>query len=192
MKLIIITGGIGSGKSVLSRLVSVMGYPTYDCDREAKRLMNESDLLKSQLIALLGREAYDSETGRLDRAYVASRIFADKQLLEHMNSIVHPAVRDDLHQWLLSQHSPLAFAETALLSESGLEAYAHRVWVVDAPPAVRIARVMQRSSMTAAQVEARISSQSKDFEFSGAIHIVNDGNTSLIEQVVEHLGQELC
>ncbi|MBO7610121.1 MAG: dephospho-CoA kinase [Muribaculaceae bacterium] len=188
MKLIIITGGIGSGKSVVSRLVGVMGYPTYDCDSEAKRLMNESPILKAQLRELLGHETYDDK-GKLNRSYVASRIFSDKNLLQQMNAIVHPAVREDLKNWLAESAAPIAFAETALLEESGLGEEAQRIWVVDAPMELRIERVMQRSALNREQVSARIASQAAQFNFPDAVHILNDNVNSLIEQITALLNE---
>ena len=182
MKLVVITGGIGSGKSVVSRLVGVMGYPTYDCDSEAKRLMNESPELKAKLCELLGNDAYDV-TGCIDRAYVASRIFSDKALLAQMNAIVHPAVRSDIQRWCKEQSDAVAFVETALLDESGLGADADAVWVVDAPLQLRVERVMSRSNLSRIEVEARIASQADKFDFPGAYHIINDNVHSLIKQI---------
>ena len=186
MKLIIITGGIGSGKSVVSRLVNVMGYPTYDCDSEAKRLMNESPELMVQLCELLGNDAYD-QTGHLNRAYVASRIFGDKVLLAQMNAFVHPAVRRDIRRWRDEQRESVAFVETALLADSGLSKDSDAVWVVDAPLQLRVERVMSRSNLNRDQVEARIASQIGKFDFQGAEHIINDNKHSLIEQITRLL-----
>ena len=186
MKLIVITGGIGSGKSVVSRLVNVMGYPTYDCDSEAKRLMNESFELKAQLCELLGNDAYDS-TRCIDRSYVASRIFSDKALLAQMNAIVHPAVRNDIKRWCETRPESVAFVETALLAESGLGADADAVWVVDAPLQLRVERVMSRSNLSRSEVEARIASQADKFDFTGSYHIINDNVHSLIKQITRLL-----
>lgn len=190
MKLVVITGGIGSGKSVVSRLLNVMGYSTYDCDTEAKRLMNESPELRFQLRELLGNGAYD-QSGSLDRAYVASHIFADKTLLEHMNAIVHPAVRNDIRNWLKAQSEPVAFVETALLTESGLDMDADAVWVVDAPLPTRVERVMSRSNLNKSQVEARVASQASKFDFESAVHIINDNVHSLIEQITALLNESV-
>lgn len=188
MFLIIITGGIGSGKSIVSRLVELMGYPTYDCDSMAKWLMNSSEQLKAKLIALLGKDTYDCD-GRLNKAYVAGQIFANDQLRMQMNAIVHPAVKEHLQEWLASLDATIAFAETALPSESGLGNDAQAVWVVDAPVEVRVTRVMKRSAMTREQVLGRMASQAAEYEFAGALHIVNDNNHSLISQVSAALQQ---
>ena len=185
MKLVVITGGIGSGKSVLSHIVNVMRYPTYDCDREAKRLMNESLYLRDALTKLLGCDAYNSD-GQLNKAYVSQRIFHDEALRDAMNKLVHPAVKDDIVEWANAQDSPVAFVETALLAESGLSSIANDIWVVDAPERLRIERVVKRSGLTHEQVKARIASQTT-IDSSQARHFMNDGKVSLLRQIVEAL-----
>lgn len=191
MKLVVITGGIGSGKSVVSRLVSLMGFPAYDCDSMAKWLMNNDEQLKARLIALLGDGAYSSD-GCLNRSYVAGRIFADDGLRLKMNGIVHPAVKNHLRTWIATSQKPLAFAETALPHESGLGSEAHAVWMVDAPVEVRVQRVMKRSAMTRQQVLERMAAQAGEFDLDEAIHIVNDNSQSLIAQVAEAVQSLMC
>jgi dephospho-CoA kinase len=164
----------------------MMGYPTYDCDSMAKWLMNNNEQLKAKLIALLGNDAYDVNRC-LNRSYVASRIFANDELRLRMNDIVHPAVKDNLHDWLETLDAPIAFVETALPSESGLGGEAQALWVVDAPVEVRVQRVMKRSAMSHSEVLDRIASQAKEFDFDGAVHILNDNDHSLIEQVTQAL-----
>ena len=95
--LVIITGGIGSGKSMVSQLLKVMGYTVYDCDSRAKELMLTDATLKGQLTELLGPETYAAD-GRLNRPYVASRIFGNQELLGQMNALVHPAVAADIRR----------------------------------------------------------------------------------------------
>lgn len=185
MKLVVISGGIGSGKSVLSHIVNVMGYPTYDCDREAKRLMNESQNLREALTKLLGGDAYNSN-GHLNRAYVSQCIFRDEALRNAMNALVHPAVKDDIAKWAKAQETTVAFVETALLAESGLSSMANEIWIVDAPVELRIERVMKRSGLTSDQVKARIASQTT-IDFPCARHFMNDGKVSLLRQLVEAL-----
>ena len=185
--LVIITGGIGSGKSVVSRIVEVMGFPTYDCDSVAKSMMNENVAMRENLIRLLGPDTYGAD-GMLNRQYVGERIFSNQQLRQSINSIVHPAVREDLRQRVITSKSPVFFAETALLGESGLQSMAHVVWVVDAPVDVRVERVMKRSGLSAHQVLDRIASQYKG-DYPGAKHIINDGQTSLLHQVTHLLEQ---
>ena len=181
----IIAGGIGSGKSVVSRLLSVMGYPTYDCDSRAKWLMNHNITLKNQITALLGMKAYCGAV--LDNGYVASRIFADGGLLKQINSLVHPVVKADIALWAESHEGRRCFVETALLTESGLGMMAQDVWVVDAPVDVRIERVARRSALTEAQIRKRISAQTDVTTLPGVHLIVNDGKCALLPQLLHLL-----
>lgn len=186
MKLIAITGGIGSGKSVVSHLLRVMGYPVYDCDSEAKRLMVTSAELIGGIKSLLGDEAY-SRDGSLNKDYMSSRIFADKSLVEAMNALVHPAVLKDIERWASATGSELNFVETALLRESNMATILDDVWVVTAPRELRISRVAVRSHLTREQVCARIDKQTDDvMELSDKV-IVNDGATPLLPRVMELL-----
>ena len=98
-----ITGGIGSGKSTIARALAARGYAVYDCDREAKRIIAENKDVQQQIIALLGPEAFVN--GVYNTSYVAQRVFAEPELLERLNQIVHPAVKADI-----IRHSPLSFS----------------------------------------------------------------------------------
>lgn len=183
MKLVAITGGIGTGKSVVSRVLGVMGYPVYDCDSEAKRLMVGDAELVSAIKNLLGNDAYAPD-GSLNREYVASRIFGDKSLVAQMNALVHPAVLRDITRWASTTGSEMNFVETALLRESNMTVILDDVWQVTAPLELRIQRVARRSNLTEDQTRARISNQSFDDDEETARIIVNDGVTPLIPQVL--------
>ncbi|MBR6283225.1 MAG: dephospho-CoA kinase [Muribaculaceae bacterium] len=178
----IITGGIGSGKSVVTQLLRVMGWPTYDCDSRAKWLMDHSPALRQAIIALLGAEAYEGTT--LNRGFVAERIFAQAQLRDRLNAIVHPAVRDDIVRWASVQTMSRCFVETALLEQSGLDMLATDVWVVDAPVAVRINRVARRNGLTKEQIAQRIASQTVYQGHVKTYPIHNDGRIALLPQVM--------
>ena len=181
----VITGGIGSGKSVVSRMLAVMGYPTYDCDSRAKWLMQHDAHLRSQLSDLLGEDIYNAQ-GQVRRDVMASRIFGDKQLLEAVNAVVHPAVRTDIEQWAEACCAKRVFVETALLDESGLRNVAHDTWLVDAPVAVRVERVMHRSNLSVDEVNSRIRAQRTPLDCD---HIIlNDGAKAVLPQVLEILG----
>lgn len=184
---IAITGGIGSGKSVVSRLLKVLSFPVYDADSRAKELMNTSEVIKTRLISLLGDAAYKG--GELDRTYVASVVFSDRSLLQKMNEVVHPQVKDDFRAWSSGQSSRVVFLESAILFESGFETVVDYVWLVWAPERLRIERVVKRDGTTAELVERRIKAQwpeEKKIERADAV-IRNDDSRSLIEQVQQLL-----
>ena len=131
-----ITGGIGSGKSTIAKRFAERGFTVYDCDREAKRIIVENAKVKAQVIALLGEEAFAD--GRYNTAYVAKKVFSDPHLLEALNAIVHPAVKQDI-----LQKKP-DYIESAILYEAGLDKLCEKVIVVEAPEDVRIARIIDR------------------------------------------------
>lgn len=192
MDLIIVTGGIGSGKSVVARLLATMGYSTYDCDTRARQLMTRSPQLRQQLTALLGDDIYAPGSGELLRSVVAQRIFGNDELLRQVDTIVHPAVKADIGRWadaLASQGEPFAFVETALLEQSGLADMAAQIWLVDAPVPVRIERVVKRSALTPEQVEQRIQAQTIIAPGAASAVITNDGVAPLIPQVVALIEQ---
>ena len=190
MKLIAITGGIGSGKSVVSRMMQVMGYHVYDCDSRAKRLMTDDDDVRRQLVDAFGADTYLAD-GSINREHLSAVAFADKNALSRLNAIVHPATAKDLLRWSAEQSrqgASLAFVETALLRTAALDQVVDQVWHVTAPATVRIERVMARSGLTAAQVQARILSQTLEDEIAPGEHeLVNDNTRSLLAQVVSLL-----
>lgn len=192
MKRIGITGGIGSGKTTVCNIFKSIGIQVYEADLKAKKLMTHNKALKAQIKSILGPAAYH-RNGRLNRAYVASKIFADQKLLGMINKAVHPAVNQDAVIWFNSiKESPYALYEAALLVENGSYALFDKLIVVTAPEELRISRVMKRDKTSKAAVQARMKNQlpEKDKVKVADYIIVNDGNESLIEQVV-HVHREL-
>ena len=184
-KLIAVCGGIGAGKSTVTRLLRIMGYPVYDCDSQAKRLMEESEPVKQQLIDLFGPTAYIGN--HLNRQLIASQVFNDKPLLNKLNSIVHPAVKSDIIHWAHNnQGDELLFVETAILKESNLEQLFDNIIYVTAPIDIRIRRVMKRSNLTHSQVMERINNQDSTIPQNAAI-IINDDTNSIIAQTLQIL-----
>ena len=157
MKRIGLTGGIGSGKSVVSKVLSSLGYPVYDTDLQARLLMHQSETIREQLVAHFGPSIYIDQV--LDRKALASKVFGDAAQLAVLNQIVHPVVRAHYREWVSQQISPLVFIESAILFDSGLSAEVDVVWYVQAPQALRIARVIARDGSNAEQVKARMMSQ---------------------------------
>ena len=193
MKLIAITGGIGCGKSVVARMVKIMGYEVYDCDSRAKALMINDQEVKKQLTIAFGDETY-LDDGTLNRQHLSDLAFADPSALAYINGIVHPATARDLQQWADSQSlqgAKLAFVETALLRTAALDRVVDSVWHVTAPTDVRIRRVMARSGLTARQVQDRIAAQLAEDELAPGEHvIINDNTRALLPQVLQLLDQE--
>lgn len=181
---IAIIGGIGSGKSVVSRLFRLMNIPVYDCDSEAKRLMNTSAALRSELIKAIDERVYKAD-GVIDRAYLASFMFGNAQHVALVNSIVHPAVRADFKQWAANAQAPIVAVETAILFESGLDADVDSIVLVSAPIETRISRAILRDHSNEQAIRQRMKSQMSDAELvTRANHIIlNDDTTSLIVQV---------
>ncbi len=190
MKLIAITGGIGSGKSVVARIVQVMGYQVYDCDSRAKALMTESRDVRRGLIEAFGTEVYMAD-GSLNRKHLSAVAFTDEKALARLNGIVHPATARDMLHWAESQATTgvqVAFVETALLRTAGLDRLVDDVWHVTAPDDVRVARVMVRSGLTAQQVRDRMASQLVEDRIADNEHvIVNDNEAALLPQVIQLL-----
>ena len=189
MKRIAIIGGIGSGKSVVSRLLSLMGYPVYDCDSNAKRLMDESEDIHRGLVDIFGPPAVTPEG--INRAYIASIAFKDAEKLSKLNSLVHPAVLHDFDRWA-QQNGEIVFVETAILSESGMSKSVDAVWSVEAPLECRVERVMVRNAMSRQDVMRRISSQATTIpdEITSVTHLINDDSHALIPQIVAAIQRE--
>lgn len=179
-----IAGGIGSGKSVISRLLQVMGVPVYDCDSNAKRLQETTQEIKDAYIELLGAEAY-LPGGKLNKTYIADKIFGDKDLLQKINNIVHPAVFKDFESWANEQDSLIVGMESALIMQSErARKVLDVICLVTAPTELRIERAMKRDNATREKIEQRIANQADDDESSryADFVIVNDDKCGLIHQ----------
>ena len=190
MQIIGITGGIGSGKSTIARELAKRGFAVYDCDREAKRIIVENEQVRKSIIDLLGPKSFIE--GNYNTAYVAQRVFAEPELLQCLNAIVHPAVANDIQQrqTTSNEFKPL-FIESAILYESGFNALCEKIIVVDAPEEVRIARTIARDYHDEAteeninKVRARIKVQG---QHEGDLTIINDGLrpiNELAEEIVK-------
>lgn len=158
VRAIAVCGGIGSGKSVVCRILESMGHEVYYCDERARRLMDECEEIKRRIAEEICEEAVAQ--GVIDRKILSERVFSDSLALERLNTIVHQSVRDDIERWLQApeRRNP-AFIETAILYQSGLDRMVDEVWEVMAPEDVRVRRVMKRNSLSAEQVRMRIEAQ---------------------------------
>lgn len=157
MKHIGITGGIGSGKTTVANFFKEFGIPVYIADDEAKKLMHKSPV-KEELIDLFGEESFD-DSQMLNRSYIASKVFHNKELLEKLNQIVHPRVEEDFQKWAKSQHSPYVLYEAAILFETGKYKQFDYTILVTAPVETRIKRVQKRDHSSEEDVLARMKNQ---------------------------------
>ena len=162
MKIVGLTGGIGSGKTTVAHMFKVLGVPIYIADLEAKKLMNTSKVLKRKLVALLGEEAYG--TDGLNRVYIASKIFTDKTLLDKMNALVHAKVAKHFKQWLEKQTADYVIKESAIIFEHQMESQFDCIILVTTNKDERIKRVLSRDHTSKEKIESIMKHQLSDSE----------------------------
>lgn len=160
MKIVGLTGGIGSGKTTIATMFSELGIPVYIADVEAKKLTNSSETIKKELIKILGEEAYNDKG--LNRKYVANIIFNDNELLEKVNAIIHPQVAEHFKQWVAEQTSSYCIKEAAILFENGSYKNCDYTILVTAPKETRIERILQRDDTTREEINSRMDNQWPD------------------------------
>lgn len=186
-----ITGGIGSGKSTVCALFREQGVAVYDSDAEAKRLMAESVDLRHRLIEAFGEECYNAEG--LDRKYLASKVFGCEEALQRLNSIVHPAVREDFRAWAERQRGSYVVLESAILFEAGFENEVDATLAVMAPLEERVRRTMERDGVEREQVMERIKHQMSDDELHArANRTLVNLRREYLESDVEQLHKMYC
>jgi dephospho-CoA kinase len=184
-----ITGGIGSGKSIVSRLFQVLGVPIYDADTRARWVMENDDLLRQQLHEAFGHDIYDADN-RLNRPFLARLVFSQPELLARLNALVHPRVGADFESWVTAQQAAghaYVLKEAALMFESNSYRQLDQVITVTAPLVLRQARVLRRDPhRTADDVLAIMDKQlSEEEKVARAQHvIINDDAHLLIPQVL--------
>ena len=188
MKTIGITGGIGSGKSYVSDILQrEFGIPVYNCDKEAKRLTATDPEIRRRLIQLVGSEVFNGET--LNKQILADYLFANPEHASKVNTIIHPAVLEDFLRWsMLNGQCSIVALESAILFESGFNAYVDKVLFVDAPEDVRLHRAMQRDTATEEQIRARMKMQQPELHQGRADIIIDNSSnddTRLREQLKE-------
>ncbi|QRA43614.1 dephospho-CoA kinase [Chryseobacterium cucumeris] len=179
-KIIGLTGGIGSGKTTVARFIEEFGFPVYYSDDRAKAIVNESEDLKIKIKELLGEDAYD-ENGLYDRKFVADKVFNNRDLLQQLNEIIHPAVRIDFENWVKKQSKYLVFKETALLFELKLNRQCYKSLLVTAEDNIRIKRVMDRDNKTYREVETVMEKQMPERDKIKMADCIIYNNTNLEE-----------
>jgi dephospho-CoA kinase len=181
-----ITGGIGSGKSTICNFFSLMGIPIFNADLAAKQIMDGSSMVRSQMMLHFGKDIYLPNQA-LDRKKLAGIIFSSPSLLQKVNSIVHPEVRNTFFDWCKKQHSPYVVHEAAILFESGFYEIMDFTILVTAPEQMRINRVIKRDELSAKQIKARISKQwpdKKKIQLADFI-IANDNRKLILPVLIE-------
>lgn len=184
-----VTGGIGAGKSLICSILERIGYPVFYSDIEAKKIITSNPQVRTDLIELFGIQIF--KNGQLDRNLLASLLFSDSTLIEKINSIVHPKVREEFENWALSQDSPLVFNEAAILFETGSYKNFDATILVTAPLEIRLNRVMNRDNSIKADVQKRIDNQWSDEQKAilSTYRIQNNGIQSVLDQLDEVLNE---
>jgi dephospho-CoA kinase len=180
-----LTGGIGSGKSTVAQIFEVLGIPVFYADFEAKKIMNEDEELKKQIIKNFGDESYAD--GKLNRSYLASQVFNNKEKLNLLNSLTHPAIMKIGETWMNNQTTPYAIHEAALVFEANVNKRLDYVIGVYSPEPLRIKRVMERDNLTAEEILQRINKQMNEDEKMKLCDfvLVNDEKQLLMPQVLK-------
>lgn len=184
-----ITGGIGTGKSTVAKILVAFGYPVYFSDDRAKWLMENNQQLVTDLTYLLGELTYVS--GKLNRAYIAEKLFSTPALRKKINELVHPVVRIDFKLWVENQTQSIVFQESALLVETGAVQLFNALIVVTAPLEDRIKRIQKRDGLRTSDIERRFANQFSDEEKIKVADfvLINDERSPLLNQVLSVLEQ---
>lgn len=180
-----LTGGIGSGKSTVARILETLGIPVYYADDAAKQIMNTDEGLKQEIRKHFGDASYVDD--RLDRKYLAGIVFKNAEKLELLNSLIHPVTIRHSEEWFSRQKAPYAVREAALLFESGASARLDFIIGVYAPQALRIQRVIKRDGLSVEEIKSRMSRQINEemkMKLCDAV-IRNDEQELVIPQVLE-------
>ncbi|EMQ94216.1 MAG: dephospho-CoA kinase [Xanthomarina sp.] len=170
MKIVGLTGGIGSGKTTVAKQFQALGIPVYIADDEAKKLMNRSKIIKRKLKALFGDEAYKDNT--LNRPFLADKIFNNAENLKKMNAVVHPKVASHFKNWLKKQIAPYVLKESAILFENGAYKDCDLIITVTAPLELRKKRLLKRDNTTLEKIQAIINNQWSDESKISKSHFV--------------------
>ncbi len=195
MKRLGVTGGIGSGKTMVCRMLEEMGARVFHADEEGKRILVDDPAARRDVIAAFGPHSYRDD-GSLNTAYLAGEVFRDDEKLERLNAIVHPRVYarfEAAAEAAERDGTPLMVKEAALIFETGGERFLDEVVVVDAPREVRITRVTERDDVSRDDVAARMRHQmdSEELRARADVVIENDGDLEQLSRQVERLYRDV-
>ncbi len=179
-----LTGGIGSGKTTVAQVFEQLGISVYSSDDRAKSIMVSDKRLRGEIISVFGIESYIE--GKLNRAYIAAKVFSSQSELAKLNAIVHPALKRDFDLWCKKQKSTYILKEAAILFESNAYLGLDKVVLVTAPKELRISRVLKRDLSTKEEVLSRMDKQWSDTQKRDLsdFEIVNDEKQSVLKQVL--------
>jgi len=186
MRKIGLTGGIGSGKSVVCKIFSTLGVPVFHSDEVSRYLIDHDQLVIGEIKRIFGHDIY--RNGMVDRKKLSQQVFTNREILEKLNSIMHPVVAKVFNGWIEKcKFSSYIIKEAAILFESGTDKELDGVITVSAPESIRISRVMERDGTTEEEVLQRIKNQMNEEERLSRSDeiIVNDGHRLVIPQVLE-------
>lgn len=180
-----LTGGIGSGKTIVAKLFMQLGVPVYFSDDRAKYLMLNNQFLRQSLTSLYGDKVFID--GFLNRSYIASKVFTDNKELIKLNNLVHPFVQKDFNKWSACQNSSYLIKEAAILFETGADKLLDKVILIESPRRLKVSRVMNRDGMSEDEVFKRMTKQWSDsLKRTNADYIIqNDEKCSLISQILK-------
>lgn len=178
MKIIGLTGGIGSGKSTVARMFNELGVAVYIADDEAKNIMHQKEV-KEKIILLLGKEAFVEN--ELNKKFIAEKVFQNRTLLEGLNEIVHPAVAVHFSEWIQNQKGAYVIKEAAILFENGGYKQCDKTILVKANKDLRLKRVLKRDKSTVSEVEARMKNQWTDAKKEKLADFIIENNKGLYE-----------
>jgi dephospho-CoA kinase len=185
-----ITGGIGSGKTSVCKVFSILGIPVFSADPEAQNIMNSDETVIRGINDIAGRNLYPA--GKLDKVQLAELIFKDPGILKKVNMLVHPVVFDYFSRWANQQSAPYVIMEAAILFESGASNLVDRVATVYAPVEERIARVTRRNRLTREQVLDRIRNQMDDeTRISMSDYVINNSENEMIIPVILKIHEDI-
>lgn len=157
-----LTGGIGTGKTTVAKMFVELGVPVYNSDRQAKKLMQSSEKVRRAVQDLLGKDAYLGK--KLNRKYISNKVFKDNDLLQKLNAIVHPAVREHFLEWTKKKNSPYVIQEAAIIFENASQERYDKIILITAPLKLRIKRIMKRDHLAKTDILERIDKQWTDAE----------------------------
>ncbi len=185
-----ITGGIGSGKTSVCRVFNVIGIPVFSADPEAREIMDNNREIKREINEIVGKNIY--RDGQLNRMELASLIFNNRDLLEKVNSLVHPVVFEHFNHWTEKQTAPYVIMEAAILFESGASKLVDRVATVVAPMEERISRVIRRKILNRDQVLERINNQMTDDErIKMSDYVIKNSENDMIIPMILRINEDL-
>lgn len=185
-----VTGGIGSGKTSVCRVFSVLGIPVFSADNEAREVMDIDTSIMLRINTIAGKNLYSS--GNLDRSELAKLIFNNSRLLEKVNSLIHPVVFSRFREWVKRQDAPYVIMEAAILFESGADKIVDRIMTVVAPVEQRIERVIRRNMLTSDQVMERMRNQLDDeIRIQRSDYVVRNSENDMIIPAILKIHGEL-